>query len=140
MADEAPPSGMAGTVLVTGGCGYIGSHTLVCLLQKGYNVVVVDNLINSNVVALDRVAEICGLTETERAQRLVFHEADLCDQAAMRKVFESSPTFMACIHFAGLKVGEYNMHAFLFLHRIEYRILLLYEMLQLQTKNSYNSS
>ncbi|EEC48889.1 predicted protein [Phaeodactylum tricornutum CCAP 1055/1] len=95
------------TILVTGGCGYIGTHTIVCLLQKDYDVVVADNLSNSSIVSLDRVAEIVGLSEHDRASRLVFHQVDICDEAAFRKVFESSPRFESCIHFAGLKaVGE----------------------------------
>lgn len=95
-------------ILVTGGCGYIGSHTIVCLLTsttKKYSVVVVDNLVNSSRVALDRIAEITGLKDDERKERLVFHDVDLCDKDAMRKVFEESPRFDACIHFAGLKVS-----------------------------------
>ena len=93
------------TILVTGGCGYIGSHTIVCLLEQGYNVVVVDNLLNSSPISLDRVAAICGLSDKERQERLVFFEADLCDKDALRKVFEASPVaFHSCIHFAGLKV------------------------------------
>jgi saccharopine dehydrogenase-like NADP-dependent oxidoreductase len=95
---------MSPTILVTGGCGYIGTHTIVCLLAQGYNVVVVDNLVNANRISLDRVVEISGLTPEERAQRLVFHQVDVCDKEALRKVFETSPTFQACIHFAGLKV------------------------------------
>lgn len=95
------------TILVTGGCGYIGSHTIVCLLGQGYNVVVVDNLANSSNASLDRVSEICNLTPEERQQRLIFYNIDLCDQEALRKVFQDSPKFQACIHFAGLKaVGE----------------------------------
>eukprot|EP00980_Cylindrotheca_fusiformis_P008915 scaffold1900_cov123-Cylindrotheca_fusiformis.AAC.41 len=95
------------TILVTGGCGYIGSHTIVCLLLEGYNVVVVDNLSNSSVVSLDRVCEIVGLDEESRKERLVIHKVDLLDKDALREVFKSSPTFSACIHFAGLKaVGE----------------------------------
>jgi len=95
------------TILVTGGCGYIGSHTIVSLLGQGYNVVVVDNLVNSSSISIDRVAEILNLDKDERAKRLVVHEVDVCDKEALRKVFESSPTFQACIHFAGLKaVGE----------------------------------
>lgn len=93
-------------ILVTGGCGYIGSHTITCLLQSplNYSVVVVDNLANSSAVSLDRVAEICNLDEESRKQRLVFHNVDMCDEDAFRKVFEASPKFDACIHFAGLKV------------------------------------
>lgn len=96
------------TILVTGGCGYIGTHTLVCLLAQGYNVVVVDNLVNSSSVALDRVVDIAGLSEEERSQRLIFYQVDLCDKQALREVFEKSPTFQACIHFAGLKVCQNN--------------------------------
>lgn len=96
-------------ILVTGGCGYIGSHTITCLLQspENYSVVVVDNMSNSSPISLDRVAEICELDEETRKKRIVVHDVDLCDEAGLRKVFESSPTFSACIHFAGLKaVGE----------------------------------
>ena len=94
------------TILVTGGCGFIGSHTIVCLLNapEQYNVVVVDNLVNSSSVSLDRVSEITNLTEESRKERLVFHNVDMKDEAAMKKVFETSPKFTACIHFAGLKV------------------------------------
>jgi UDP-glucose 4-epimerase len=95
------------SILVTGGCGYIGNHTIACLLVQGYNVVVVDNLVNSSDASLDRVAEIVNLEKEAREKRLIFHNADLCDKDALRKVFETSPTFEACIHFAGLKaVGE----------------------------------
>ena len=93
-------------VLVTGGCGYIGTHTITILLQKGYSVVVVDNLINSSAIALDRVSEIVGLSEDDRKKRLIFHNVDICDEAAFRKVFESSPKFISAIHFAGLKVRD----------------------------------
>jgi FlaA1/EpsC-like NDP-sugar epimerase len=93
-------------ILVTGGCGYIGSHTITCLLQSplNYSVVVVDNLSNSSSKSLDRVSEICELDEETRKERLVFHNVDMCDKDAFRKVFEASPQFDACIHFAGLKV------------------------------------
>lgn len=95
------------TVLVTGGCGYIGSHTIVQLLEQNFNVVVVDNLVNSSMISLDRVAEIVGLNETERKQRLVFHHVDICKEDELRKVFEQHGSFHSAIHFAGLKaVGE----------------------------------
>lgn len=92
------------TVLVLGGCGYIGTHTIVCLLEQNYDVVVVDNLVNSNAISLEKVAEIVGLSEDEKKKRIVFHKVDICDEPAMRKVFEESPKFISCIHFAGLKV------------------------------------
>lgn len=91
-------------ILVAGGCGYIGSHTLVLLLQSNYDVTVVDNLVNSSEVSLQRVAEIVGLSEEERKQRIAFYNVDICDEKALREVFEKSPRFHSCIHFAGLKV------------------------------------
>lgn len=95
------------TILVTGGCGYIGSHTITCLIENNYNVVVVDNHVNSSFKSLDRVAEITGLDEAARHERIVSHKVDLRDEKGLRAVFEGSPTFSACIHFAGLKaVGE----------------------------------
>ena len=96
----------AGPILVTGGAGYIGSHTILCLLNQGYDVVVVDNLVNSSMASLDRVAELAGLDESARKDRLVFHNVDLCDRSALKQIFETSPTFSACIHFAGLKVKK----------------------------------
>ena len=90
------------TVLVTGGAGYIGSHTCVELLQKGYRVVVVDNLSNSSEVALDRVRTITGAT----AESLMFYQADILDKEALEQVF-SENNIDAIIHFAGYKaVGE----------------------------------
>lgn len=86
-------------VLVTGGAGYIGSHTCVQLLEAGHEVVVVDNLSNSSLESLHRVEEItdCSLT---------FEQVDICDADALRAVF-ASQNFDAVIHFAGLKaVGE----------------------------------
>jgi len=82
-------------VLVTGGAGYIGSHTCVDLLQAGYEVIVVDSLINSHEESIRRIAEITG-------RKPVFHKVDLLDKAALEKVFHSSAVD-AVIHFAGLK-------------------------------------
>ncbi len=87
------------TILVTGGAGYIGSHTCVELLNAGYDVIVVDNLYNSSEKALERVQEIAGKT-------LTFYEEDVLDREAMHRVFEEN-AIDAVIHFAGLKaVGE----------------------------------
>ena len=86
-------------VLVTGGAGYIGSHTCVELLNEGYGVVVIDNLCNSNPKSLDRVREITG-------KDLRFCEGDVRDEALLRRIFAENE--IGCvIHFAGLKaVGE----------------------------------
>lgn len=86
-------------VLVTGGAGFIGSHTCVELLHAGFEVVVVDNLVNSDVAALRRVEEIAG-------RDLVFTETDVLDRTSLRRVFADHKP-KAVIHFAGLKaVGE----------------------------------
>jgi len=86
-------------ILVTGGAGYIGSHTCVELLQAGYEVVVVDNLCNSKITSLERVQQITG-------KKLEFHKVDLCEIDALDQVF-SQAKVDAVIHFAGLKaVGE----------------------------------
>lgn len=87
------------TILVTGGAGYIGSHTCVELLNAGYDVVVVDNLCNSCKESLKRVEEITGKTVT-------FYEVDLLDKPALDQVFDNEK-IDGVIHFAGLKaVGE----------------------------------
>ncbi len=88
-----------GKILVTGGAGYIGSHTCVELLHAGFEVVVVDNLKNSKIESLKRVEKITGKT-------LEFVEADIRDQPQMRRIFQEH-RFAGVIHFAGLKaVGE----------------------------------
>ena len=87
-------------ILVTGGAGYIGSHTLIELYKAGHTAVVVDNLSNSNPESLRRVAQIIGVDS------IPFHQTDIHDREGMESVF-SKHHFDACIHFAGLKaVGE----------------------------------
>lgn len=91
-------------VLVTGGAGFIGSHTCVELLEQGYRVVVVDDLSNSSELALDRVRQITGLAAND--DRLKFYEANILDRAALDRVFSENDVD-AIIHFAGFKaVGE----------------------------------
>ena len=87
------------TILVTGGCGYIGSHTALELLNKNYQVVVVDNFSNSSFESLRRVQKITG-------KQVIFYEADIRDRDAMEKIF-AAHKFDAVIHFAAFKaVGE----------------------------------
>ena len=86
-------------ILVTGGAGYIGSHTVVELQNAGYDVVVVDNLCNSSREALSRVEKITG-------KKVPFYECDINDREALNRVFDNE-NIDSCIHFAGLKaVGE----------------------------------
>ena len=87
------------TILVTGGAGYIGSHTTIELIEAGYDVVIVDNLYNSKTEAVRRVEQIVG-------RKIKFYKADVCDKDAMRKVFKENDV-AAVINFAGYKaVGE----------------------------------
>ncbi|KAL8238866.1 hypothetical protein R6Q59_015433 [Mikania micrantha] len=89
-------------VLVTGGAGYIGSHTVLQLLLGGYKTVVIDNLDNSSQVAINRVQELAG----DHAANLIFLKVDIRDKPELEKLFASTK-FDAVIHFAGLKaVGE----------------------------------
>ena len=86
-------------ILVTGGAGYIGSHTVVELQNAGYDVVVLDNLSNASEKSLERVEKITGKPVT-------FYKADILDRDALNEVFEKE-SIDSCIHFAGLKaVGE----------------------------------
>ena len=86
-------------ILVTGGTGYIGSHTAIELLDNGYEVVIVDNLSNSKKEVLDRIKDITGKDVT-------FYEGNVCDKELLRKIFNDNK-IEAVIHFAGYKaVGE----------------------------------
>lgn len=90
---------MNGKVLVTGGTGYIGSHTVVELINSGYDVEIVDNLFNSKIEVLDRIEKITGVKPK-------FHQVDLLDKAKLDEIFTDSQ-FDTVIHFAGYKaVGE----------------------------------
>ncbi|BFZ58956.1 UDP-glucose-4-epimerase [Savitreella phatthalungensis] len=99
-----PRAGMTnserGQVLVTGGAGYIGSHTVVELIQDGQEVVIVDNFYNSSIEAVNRIEEITGI-------RPIFHQADVTDYTALDRIFREHPRINSVIHFAALKaVGE----------------------------------
>ena len=86
-------------ILVTGGMGYIGSHTVVQLIEQGFEPIIFDNLANASIKVLDRITNITGTTPT-------FIQGDICDLEALNRVF-AEHTIDAVIHFAGLKaVGE----------------------------------
>ena len=107
-------------ILVTGGMGYIGSHTCVELLKAGHEVVVYDNLSNSNTIVGDKVAQITG-------KKMAFIEGDIRDRAAMEAAFASTP-IDAVIHFAGLKaVGESVAQPLRYYDNNVYGSLVLFE-------------
>src|SRR5574344_1432285 len=86
-------------ILVTGGTGYIGSHTCVELLNEGYEVVIIDNLSNSKIDVVDKIKVITG-------KDVKFYEGDVCDKNILNKIFEEND-INTVIHFAGYKaVGE----------------------------------
>jgi UDP-glucose 4-epimerase len=91
---------MKGKILVTGGTGFIGSHTVVELIERGHEVVIVDNLSNSKIEVLDKIETIAGV-------RPKYYQFDLCDYQKLEECFEEEGTISAIIHFAASKaVGE----------------------------------
>ena len=87
-------------IIVTGGTGYIGSHTSIELINNGFHVIIIDNLVNSNVETVDRIEEITGI-------RPEFHHADLSNEFSLSKIESCFDNVVAIIHFAALKaVGE----------------------------------
>ncbi len=87
-------------VLVTGGTGFIGSHTVVELINKGYKTVIIDNLSNSKIEVLDSIEKITGTRPT-------FYQLDICDQVALSAMFDKESDIVSIIHFAASKaVGE----------------------------------
>lgn len=122
------------TILVTGGAGYIGSHTCIELLEAGYNVVVLDNLSNSKTESLNRVSEITG-------KSLHFMEGDIRDRQCLQKLFFENEIF-GVIHFAGLKaVGEScEMPMHYYDNNVYGTIVLTQEMEKVGVKNLVFSS
>ena len=86
-------------VLVTGGCGYIGSHTIIDLIENGFDVISIDNLSNATEESLEAVKKISG-------KRVQNYKVDLCDAKRTRQVFEKHPDLIGIIHFAALKSVE----------------------------------
>jgi UDP-glucose 4-epimerase len=121
-------------ILVTGGAGYIGSHTSVELLNAGYDITVVDNLCNSKEESLRRVQELTG-------KRLVFYKVDLLDRPNLEKVFNDHPIH-AVIHFAGLKSMGESVHIPLdyFHNNVTGSLILLQVMKKFRVHNIVFSS
>ena len=110
-------------ILVTGGAGYIGSHTCVELLNSGYEIIVVDNLSNSSVESINRVKEITG-------KKFKFYKEDVLNQEALDAIFEEN-AIEAVIHFAGFKaVGESVAIPLTYYHNNITSTLVLCEVMQ----------
>ncbi len=122
------------TILLTGGAGYIGSHTCLELLSRGYDVISVDNYSNSSPEALRRVRQITGKDVKE-------YELDLCDREGLRKVFAEN-RIDACIHFAGFKaVGESVSKPLMYYdNNLNSTISLLYAMQEADVRSLVFSS
>ena len=122
------------SILVTGGAGYIGSHTVACLLNAGYEVVVLDNLVNSSEEALVRVEKITG-------KKVKFYEGDISDRELLRELFQTE-NIDSCIHFAGLKaVGESTVKPLeYYINNISGSLVLFDEMRNHGVKNIIFSS
>lgn len=113
----------ANSILVTGGTGYIGSHTVVQLLQAGYQIVVIDNLSNSKASVVQRIEQISG-------KSIRFIEGDICDVALLNTIFKQY-TFSAVFHFAGLKaVGEAEQKPEIYYHQNVCGSLALFKVMQ----------
>ncbi len=121
-------------VLVTGGCGYIGSHTCVELLEAGYEVVVVDNLCNSKKDVIQQIEEITN-------KKVIFYQGDVCDYALLNKIF-AHHEIAAVLHFAGLKaVGEsVSQPLRYYRNNIDSTLTLLEVMIKYNCKNIVFSS
>lgn len=115
---------MSERILVTGGAGYIGSHACLCLLEAGYQVVVVDNLDNSSAESLRRVEQLAG-------KPVEFAHLDLRNRPGLRKLFKSAGPFSAVMHFAGLKaVGESVENPLLYFQNNLQGSLVLFETMR----------
>ena len=125
---------MKNKILVTGGAGYIGSHTCIALHQAGYDIVVYDNLSNSSIEAINRASKLAG-------QPIEFIEGDIRDAKLLRKVF-AEHNFFGVIHFAGLKaVGESVAKPLLYYNNnVSGTIILLEVMAEANVKNLVFSS
>lgn len=123
------------SILVTGGAGFIGSHTVVELQEAGYDVVVVDNFVNSNEKALENIKKITG-------KDVKFYKVDLLDAPEVKRVFDENPDIEAVIHFAGLKaVGESVAKPILYYHNnLTGTLVLLDEMKKHNVKKFIFSS
>ncbi len=117
-------------ILVTGGTGYIGSHTAVELIEEGFNVLIADNLSNSDITVLDGIEEITGV-------RPLFEKTDLCDRSSLKEYFNRNPGIDAVIHFAAAKaVGESVENPLMYYRNNLVSLINLLEEMELRSSGS----
>ena len=101
-------------ILVTGGAGFIGSHTCISLLSKGYEIVIVDSFINSKKLAIDRIKKICALEKIDFKNRIFLYQSDLRDIKSLENIFldayKTNNPIKGVVHFAGLKSVEESIN------------------------------
>jgi UDP-glucose 4-epimerase len=118
------------SILVTGGAGYIGSHTVVALQNQGFEVVIADNLSNSHRFIVDRITGITGIAPR-------FYEIELCEKSQVSDLFKKEPEIVATIHFAALKaVGESVQKPLLYYKN---NLVSLLNLLEVQQENGINN-
>jgi UDP-glucose 4-epimerase len=132
---EVPPSGVRGLILVTGGLGFIGSHTIVELQNEGFEVIAIDNLSNSSIEVLDGIERITG-------KKPIFENIDLRDKAVVQNFFKKYPDISGVIHFAASKaVGESVENPLLYYeNNINALVYVLQEITKLNSANFIFSS
>ena len=117
-------------ILVTGGLGFIGSHTVVELLENNYEVVIVDNLYNAKLDVLDKIEKITG-------KRAKFYKEDVCDKVALEKIFKEEGKIDSVIHFAGYKaVGESCAKPLMYYHN---NLMSTINLLEVMKENNVKS-
>ena len=103
------------TVLVTGGCGYIGSHTAICLIKNGFKVVLIDSFINSFKSSYIKILKLIEKDYVERKNNIKLIEGDLRDEKLLTKIFldqkKSGNEITSVVHFAGLKSIPESIHS-----------------------------
>lgn len=100
-------SKIVGNILVTGGCGFIGSHTSLLLLERGYRLIILDSLFNSSEKVINRILKLSGIKNDKNQPQLIFIKGDIRDEDLLNKIFKNYSnnyeSIIAVIHFAGLK-------------------------------------
>ena len=101
-------------ILVTGGAGFIGSHTCLLLIEKGYEILIVDSLINSSIKVIERINKIIDINFPDKSDKFSFFKGDLRNESFVNKVFldqyNLGKPITGVIHFAGLKAVNESIH------------------------------